>query len=592
MSLRSFFSSSGGELSPAVIIRRVLFLLLLIGLSFLYLVLDFRGLTNTKGVDQAQIAREIARGHGFVTKFVRPLSLFQAHSHAETEDEKATVVRFHDTYHAPLNPLLNSVVLKFFRGEDDWTWNQNEHIYYLDRVIAGVAIVLLLCSIGINYLLISRIFDAKIGGVTALLMLLCELLWEFSQTGLPQMLMLFLFSFALYFLYKAVECKQTEHATMLWLCLTAGFFGLLALAHWIAIWPFIGLIIFVAFYFQPRGLSAAVMLGIFLVIILPWGIRNHTLTGTVVGSGYFALYGGLGDSEEAVLRSYQAGQDLDLQGLPTKLIMTSLAQLNGLYTFLGSIIAAPIFFISLLHPFKRPEISWFRWCILLMWVFSVIGMSLFGLPDGSLDSNQLHVLFIPIMTAYGLAMLSVLWSRLGINSAMPLVVNGHMIIVVVISAIPMIMTVPKDIKIGLYNKERQTSTLQISYLRDKIKEAEVVVTDVPWNVAWYGDCTALWLPSSVAQFEQIDKFTAARNQDVAGIVLTFESTNQPLVSGLVFGQYRDWAELIVPAGMRFKKTESLKGMPYKQIDTKLSGRGMFFFTDGTRSSASDSAGTP
>ncbi len=111
MSLRNLFSSSNGELNPAIIIRYALFLLLLIGLTFFYLSPGFRGLTNEKGLEQAQIAREIARGNGFKTKLVRPLSLRQSIEHSED----VTLTDLHDTYHAPLNPLLNSIALGFYK---------------------------------------------------------------------------------------------------------------------------------------------------------------------------------------------------------------------------------------------------------------------------------------------------------------------------------------------------------------------------------------------------------------------------------------------------------------------------------------------
>jgi hypothetical protein len=583
MSIRSFFSTSGGELSPALIIRRVLFLLLLASLTIMYLVLTFRGLTTSGGVDQAQIAREISRGNGFVTKFVRPLSLYQVHSHAdqdqdlsaEDKNKAKSLINFQDTYHAPLNPLLNSVVLKFFRGEDDWKWNENEPVYYLDRVIAGVSMLLMLCAIGINYLLISRIFDTKIGGITALLMLLCELMWEFSQTGLPQMLMLFLFSFAMYFLYKAMECAEDEQSPMIWLLLTAGFFGLLALAHWIALWPFIGLVIFAAVYFKPKGVGAAAMFGVFLAIVSFWAVRNVGLTGTPLGSGYFALFGGLGD-ESSVMRNFQSGQDIDTKGLPMRLVMTSIKQIDGLYSFLGSVLAAPLFFISLLHPFKRREIANFRWCILLMWIFAVFGMSLFGLSDGKTDSNQLHILFMPLMTAYGLAMLSVLWSRLNIMSTIPMLTNGHLIIVVVISAIPLLLTMPKDIQVGLRFKDFETGTLEMSYLKDGVDKAEVIVTDAPWQIAWYGDRTALWLPTNVAQFDQIDTFTESQKQPIAGIAITMEGLKQPLISVLGRGPYSEWKlPIIQPFSGSMSDSPVTR---YNARNPKLSGKRMFFYS--------------
>ena len=55
----------------------------------------------------------------------------------------------------------------------------------------------------------------------------------------------------------------------------------------------------------------------------------------------------------------------------------------------GSIVVAPLFFLSLLHPFKRPEIAHFRWCILSMWLFGVMGMTIYGIPEGILDPNQI-----------------------------------------------------------------------------------------------------------------------------------------------------------------------------------------------------------
>jgi hypothetical protein len=75
-----------------------------------------------------------------------------------------------------------------------------------------------------------------------------------------------------------------------------------------------------------------------------------------------------------------------------------------------------VFFVALLHLFKRPETANFRWCILSMWIFAVFGMAVFGMPDSTeLQSNDLHVLFVPLMTFYGFALVLVMWSRLEIN---------------------------------------------------------------------------------------------------------------------------------------------------------------------------------
>ena len=48
----------------------------------------------------------------------------------------------------------------------------------------------------------------------------------------------------------------------------------------------------------------------------------------------------------------------------------------------------------------------FRWCIISMWLWcSVFGMAVFGMPEGTnIRANDLHILFMPLMTFYGLAL--------------------------------------------------------------------------------------------------------------------------------------------------------------------------------------------
>ena len=80
------FFSQDGELDSGMIIRRVLFLLLLLGLGVYHLFFAFNGLTSSRGIDQAQIAREISRQKTLNTKFLRPLSIYQVNEHRVSEE--------------------------------------------------------------------------------------------------------------------------------------------------------------------------------------------------------------------------------------------------------------------------------------------------------------------------------------------------------------------------------------------------------------------------------------------------------------------------------------------------------------------------
>ena len=548
--------SNQEDLSAAMMIRRALFLVLLIGLTFFYLALDFRGLNTPEGMDQAQIAREIARGNNFNTKFIRPLSLKQveeANPVEAGEQRGVSLMKFQDIYHAPLNPLLNSLLLKPFSSS--FEYDGESTVYILDQVIAAGSMVLLLCSIGVSYLLISRIFDQKIGGVTALLLLLCETLWKFSQTGLPQMLMLFLFSFAMYFFYKAIENHNAGKPVYLWIALTGGFFGLLALAHWITIWIFVGLLIFSAVYFKPRGVMPAIMFGIFLVIVSMWGVRNAKLSGSIAGSGTYMFYAGMGgESEGTIMRNYNSKDDPPVFDVfLRKVVVNTLPQVNKIYDYLGAIVAAPLFFLSLLHPFKRPEIAHFRWCILLMWMFAAIGMSLFGIEDGLYDSNQLNILFIPLMTGYGLAFLSVLWARLSLPVQIPMIRNGHLIIAVLISAAPLLFTLPWAIRSGIMIGSESQLKRNYPYFPDILyaavkgvdKETGIIASDAPWAIAWYTDRVCVWLPKTEAQFEEIAKITEDRKAPIKRIIFTPLATHARFGSEILSGPWSAYKEEIM-----------------------------------------------
>jgi len=197
-------SNAQTQFDTGILIRRSLFFLILIILTLGNLFLLFRGMNSPHAMDQAQIAREIARGNGYTTKFIRPVAYQEAKEH---QARAITFTGFKDTYHSPLNPLLNAAVLKLIGADnaEQWKMGENDMVFPLDRVIAMVCTLCFLMAIGVNYLLISRIFDAKIAGVTAILMLFCQTFWEYSLSGLPQMLMLLLFSCAIYFVYRAIE---------------------------------------------------------------------------------------------------------------------------------------------------------------------------------------------------------------------------------------------------------------------------------------------------------------------------------------------------------------------------------------------------
>lgn len=596
-------SNSPSSIDTGIIIRRSLFFLVLVALTLGNLFALFRGLNSPQAMDQAQIAREIARGNGFTTKMIRPVAYYQAQ---QADKRSVSLLGFQDTYESPLNPLLNAAVLKLIGADNSnaWQMNENEMVFPLDRVIATVCTLFFLMAIGVNYLLISRIFDAKIAGVCAILMLFSETFWDYSLSGLPQMLMLLLFSCGIYFVYRAVESATEGRIAMTPAIIAGVFFTLLALTHWMTVWIALGYIIFAAISFRPRGIVGISVLALLLIACIGPILRNVAITGSPFGTAFLTVYNGLGNgSEDVVMRTADlTAQPLVIDGIISKILRTTLLQTSSLIQFLGGLIIAPVFFLSLLHPFKRASIASFRWAILLMWVTTALGLAIFGISTEPLDPNQLHILFAPIMTAYGLAFISILWSRLDIVASTPILRNVHHIVIVAICALPLILSLPQKVRVGMTVRDRggiphwppyyaPALNSTKSGLKGWIDEKQIVFSDQPWAVAWYADRISIWLPPTREGFEKLETIASDLQTPTVGILISPSSHGSGPISD-VAARYKDFTSLVLsgrvflatyPPGLSiFDKDPRIaaitKRYPYPQ---PLVGMDMVYYSDRT-----------
>ncbi|MDP0490506.1 MAG: glycosyltransferase family 39 protein [Verrucomicrobiota bacterium JB023] len=527
--------------NATIIFLRVAFFVLILGLSWLHTQKIFRGLSAPEGMEQAQLAREIARGNGLQTKVLKPGEIRQMLNATNDSGRLADIAP--NTYHAPLNPVILGAVFRVIGANDfdRYRMKTDESIYYLDRVVAGFSIICFLLAVGMTYLLTCRVFDAKIASATVVSMVLCELFWSISMSGLPQMLMLLFTTCGLYFSYRAIESAEEGQFGLVHAILAAVFFALLALTHWLAIWIVLGYAVMASFLMRPRGLSGIIALVCLAAVAILPVMVNVSVTGNPLGSAFFVLYEGLANSEEYAMRTMDEVSP-NVRGLIMSVFRSVFTQMGGLFGFLGGIIAAPIFFLSLLHGFKRPAISNFRWLILVMWLCACFGMALFGLPEGAADSNQLHLLFAPIMAAYGFAMLSILWTRLDIGDRYPLLSQAHLIGAVFISAAPMLFDLPRQFMQDIAsspNYPPYAPSIVQRNITEAVDEDEIIATDQPWAVAWYADRRSLWLPFRMAELEGLETMSDEEETPITAVLTTpISNGTRPLYeTSLFYGDY-------------------------------------------------------
>jgi hypothetical protein len=544
-------------------VRRVKITIILAAVAFvisLWFFRDagFRGLAHEKAIEQAQIAREIKDGHGFTTKMVRPAAVWLFEKRKGQFPQKNTP----DIYHAPLNPYINALVFKITDAINDGletagkkatviSWvtydkhmSQKVLIYAYDKIIAAVQVAFFLLAVLVNYFIARRLFDERLAALAACMMLLCEKFWDFAMSGLPQMLMLLLFSLAAYTLLRAVEARIQAKPALPWLATTSAIFGLLALTHGITIWMFAGALLFAVFFFRPMGRDAAIMAGIFLVIYLPWMWRNYAVCGSPTGLAWYSGLVEVRGSESSIMRSL----DVSLSGLQPSVFRSKvqgqvLFQLRNLIDFLGLSLMAPAFFVGLMHIFKRPDTSSFRWAILSMWAFAVFGMAVFGMPESSgVHANDLHVLFIPLMLCYGLAFILVMWTRLEIN--IKLVRLGFLTMLFVSSSLPFIQNL-LDMVSGPQLKVQWPPYVPpyIAILNQWTKENEVITSDMPWAVAWYAERKSVWLPMTINDYVFLNDYKRL-DGEIVGLYLTPITGNQGFFNGIIKGEWKEWAPFI------------------------------------------------
>lgn len=521
----------------AIWIRRGLVFIVIVLLALFYMIHEFRGLATAEAMDQAQIARNNASGQFWRTDFIRPLAVGQLQGAGKNVANRIT----HDTYHAPLPSLVHAFALWPFKSQ--WKMTPRDIVYAGDKAIAFASICFFLASLAVLYLIAKRLFDERLALLGTALVLLCDLLWQYSLSGLPQMLLLFLFNATLYAMVRAVQAQFGGGAVGIWLGLVGLGFGLLALTHALTIWMFVGALIVALFFFRPRGWAAVIILTVFVLTYSPWLVRNYIICGNPMGVAMYTILDGINGSEAMHMRRVELNlYDVGPGHFRGKFAGNLFSQMGRIFEFLGWSVVATMFFVGLLHVFRRSETAVLRWMVLAMWGGAVFGMALYGIrEEQGVASNQLHLLFIPIMTCYGLAYLLVQWNRLEIEIRIARI--GFITLLFVLCALPMANTVLLPSAKGGVRWPPYVPPY-ISVLNNWMEPQEIIASDMPWAISWYADRRSIWLPETVKTFTEFHDY-GIFGAPVNGLYLTPISGSQNRLADILKGEYRDWAAVIL-----------------------------------------------
>lgn len=515
-------------------------------LAFVHIFITYRGQVSAAAMDQAQVARELAKGHLFQTKIIRPSSITQA----ATRGVPVRLDAMPETLHPPLQSLVWAPVFKAL--QDSWTFTPGRSIFILDRVMACMGVAFFILTLVLMHGMARRLFDRTVAGLSVLALALSEPMWQLATNGGARVLLMLLTTLALYWLTLLVRRDKAGEPLGAGLQLALALvLGLLVLTHWGAVWIVAGLLLAFAVLVPTHRGSLLLLALVPMLCGGAWMWHNKDVCGDYLGAAKPMLQGLLsGQSEAQRLRDFEdAAPPVYLPGLVRRLALNSLVQVQDLFAHLGFVLPALFFLGSLLHRFRRPEAGAVRTALLLVWGAAFFGMSLLGVPDKFADDNQLHSALVPALTVFGMAGLAVFWARLSPGSGGLWTMHGYALIALGITGWSMLTSLSNDLRIGLFYRDQLQqwppyNAVSTHELSKAVKPHQLLVSDAPWTVAWYADRSCLWLPRTRPQLNKIRDLATQQKTPVVGIVITPLATKGTDVASILAGPYGEWGDVL------------------------------------------------
>ena len=498
-------------------LRVIALVLGVVGLAFLYDIRAYRNLAAPEAMDAAQLARNISEGKGYTTQFLRPFSIYlvQNHNQATTPfaltnavTDFAQVKSAHpDLANPPVYPLLLAGWMKVLPFDFTvnlkrafWTNNGGFWRYQPDFFIALFNELLLLVVVVLTFYLAKNLFDSNVAWLSAILTLGCDVLWRFSVSGLSTLLLLAVF-LALTLLMLEIERSARESQPragwLLGLVVSVGLLtGIGALTRYAFVWTIIPVVLFLLMFSGKGNLGHMLAaLAAFALVLVPWIIRNEVVSGTPFGTaGYAVVEGTFVFPRFQLERSIhpELTQAMWMKPYVQKLFGNLRDLLNDDLLKSGAIWAGVLFFSGLFLGFRSTGARRVRYFLLMCLAVFIVAQSLVRtqLSDLSpeINSENLLVLLVPLVIIFGASFFFTLLDQM----TLPLpqlryaVVTGF----VGLSCLPLFFTLWSSARPVVYPPYYPP---EIQQTANWMKPNELMMSDVPWAVAWYGDRQCIWL---------------------------------------------------------------------------------------------------
>ncbi len=569
--------------------------------AVVYDIRQFKNFSTQEAMDSAQVARNVARGKGFATDFVRPLSLYllQKQQFDNKPGSGAVFLKGNhpDLANPPVYPALLASWMKILPFHFEIAKGAVFFRYQPETLIACLNQLFFFASILLLFRLALKLFDPAVAWMAATLFAGTEIFWRFTTSGLSTSLLVLLFLLLVWCLTSLEEStrevagEKPKRPLVLAVAIGA-ILGIGALTRYSFGWLLVPVVtFFLLFLGQKRTTLSLATVGVCLAIVTPWLVRNYNLSGVPFGTATYAIFEGTtpqldGNKLERYLnRDFESALGkVETDKLMKKFMLNAAEIIRRDVLTMGNNWAAALFLVGLLVPFLNPGLNRIRNFLLLalgmLVIVQALGRGHLTTDSPEINSENLVVILAPLAILFGVAMFFLLLDQL--NFPLPstrTLVTG---VFGVVACAPLIfaMLPPRSLPIA-YPPYWPPMVQDVS---GWMKQDELMMSDMPWAVAWYGDRKCLWAtldaPSDLRAAKQSDFFEVHDYQKpIQGILLTRLTTDAKWFSQMIQGQDYAWGKFMLECLLR---TNVPTGFPLKYSPPGFLQEGLLFLSDKNR----------
>jgi hypothetical protein len=538
------------------ILRIGLYILLLLVVVLIYTATQFWGLSQEEAMDLSQLGRNFSFTEGLVTKNISPFTMNLVEGIDASDNPR--IGQHPDLIHPPAYPMLLSFGFQIYEwlNVDPFAMELGTRILPAERWIIvplnhlfTMLTGLLIFSIG------KHLFYREIGFLSMTIFYLSDSAWSQAITGLNLSMAIFFSVAAFRSAIIGIKYRVEErNFKRFWICFvtSAVLCGVAFYTRYltVVIVPAIALYFFLMNGKFRGGIRYFIyFVVLFLMMMLPWLLRNYQLCGNPFGwTLHTALLGSPAFPDMSLLRDYQPSLSFGviMEALKEKWVLNYSEAHRDLIPGLGGGVLMSFFITTFFYKFTRPTVNRMR---------NVIGFSLllmvFLAGFFAESSMQLIELFWPFVILFGVAFFYILLDRLDLQARLYVVAMKCFLIALTL--------IPLGLRILPPHAKQPYPPYyppMISYISNMLTSREILCTDMPWATAWYGDRISILLPKDIEQFFEINDY----KQYISGIYFTPLTKNKPFVSELLDGPEKSWLPILsgrMPADFPLKAAVAL-----------------------------------